>query len=315
MISTINNEVLPEFLHDLLQLWKERPRSDGKLLPDGRAALNEDRSPSDLSNYERALKDFALGAAQTDDLRVVPTTLLALEEDRILDTVIQGTTRRKGAAPSRHLKSSLRSWMRRLLADLAPVLKHQSLRPLPGHRLWKPYRKTGARFSMERWPEGLQQEFDCLEAAYADSFYVGPGREHLKRHRVKPVTWQSYRRALNRVVEYALTVEKLTELTLLDLVDYDRVLHVRAWYFKQKDRGGYSAFWMLCMACAAVARYLEMTGQLDSGHDPFSKLPTTPWVRFYHLADETRKDGHTQGKVDKLPALPPCPRERWRPWP
>lgn len=315
MPKDVKLEPLPEFLDQLFELWKGQPRADGKLLPDGRPATNADRSPSDLANYERALKDFALGVAQTEDLARAPTTLLALEEERVLDAVIEGATRRKGAPPSPHLGSSLRSWMRRMLTDLAPVLKHQSLRPLPGHRLWKPYRKTMERFAMARWPEGLKKEFDALEAAYADPFYVGPGREHLKRHRVRPITWQSYRRALNRVVEYSVTVEGLTEMTLLDLVDYDRALHVRAWYFKQRGRGGYSAFGMLCMASAALARYLEITGQLHSGHDPFSKAFTAPWMRFFDLARETHKDGHSRGKSTNCPSCPHCPPARWKPWP
>ena len=96
-------------------------------------------------------------------------------------------------------------------------------------------------------------------------------------------------------------------MTLFDLIDYDRLCKIREWYFARKSSGGYATFTLLCMAVAAVARYLEITGKLSSGFEPFSKLPDAPWMKFYSLADETEKDGHESGTVDKLPALPPLP--------
>ncbi|WP_157463705.1 hypothetical protein [Deinococcus pimensis] len=300
-------EALPESLHHLFEAWKQQVRADGKTRADGQPATNGDRSSSDLSNYERALKDFALGASGSDHLHTAHLTLLALEEDRILDAVIRGATQRRGTKPSPHLESSLRSWMRRVLIDMAPRLNHTTLRPVPGGYLWKPYRTTLAPFSMTQWPEGLKREFAKMEAAYADPFYVGPGHEDLQRHQLRPQTLEGYRRCLNRVVEYALTVEHLQDLSLLDLVNYDRALRVRSWYLSRKAHGGYGLFLMLCMALAAVARYLEITGQLRSGHDPFSRASSAPWTRFYRLARDTRQLGHRNGKISKLPDLPPLP--------
>ena len=200
---------LPQTLHEFWLLWLSTLRSDGMVLPDGQRATNADRSPSDRLNYKRALKDFAQESTGAENLKEAPLTLLALEEDRILDTMIRGTTSRKGMAPSKHLEGSLRSWMRRLLTDMAFCLAHKSLRPQPGHKLWKPYRTPLKPFPTANWPENLSQEFDVLESNYANRFYAGPGRDALKRHRMRPNTWKNYRRAVNRIVEYCLTVEHL----------------------------------------------------------------------------------------------------------
>jgi integrase len=307
MLTKVSADALPQTVSELFLVWKEQTRADGKLGINGKAATNGERTASDLANYQRALKDYVLGTTGAEQLTSAPVSLLALEEDRILEAMIRGTTLRKGRAPSAHLEGSLRSWMRRLLTDLAPVLGHRSFQPLPGGRLWQPYRTTLPGFKMANWPAGLAREFDALQAAYANRYYAGPGRAQLKQHRMKCGTWVNYRRVVNRVVEHALTVEGLTELTLLNLIEPDRVHRVQEWYFQRKTHGGYGAFTVLCMALGAVARYLEITGQLHSGHDAFSKLPSAPWMQFYALAKETEKDGHELGKVSQLPELPTLP--------
>lgn len=269
-----DNQKTPSTLHDAFEHWKTLPRHDGK------GGTNGDRSQPDQLNYKRALRDLTLGLAGHDDLTKAPLSLLALEEARVTTAVLKGARQRVTSELKPHLASSLQSWVRALRRDLQPLLNLQEHAPKPWRELIVRAPSKLPPFKREQWPPSLAAEFEDFAAAVGDKSYMGPRWRQFNKRKVRPETLRGYRYGLHRYLEFCLEVERLTDLTLLVLVDHERVETFTYWYLRRKARGGYDTIRKVCFSLAIIARYLEIKGLLKSGFEPYSKHPDAPWMRF-----------------------------------
>ncbi|AFZ67186.1 hypothetical protein [Deinococcus peraridilitoris] len=273
---------------------------------------NADRTASDLGNHRRACFDAALGFKGTEDLSRVSLSFLARDFEEIGHDLERGMRRRLGLSedqvlsrPDRKRLSNLRSDLKRVHSSLSTLLNLPGVAPkaaLQMRQVEKGRWQKGLR--AEEWPRGLWAEFEGLRSAFTDSNYAGPGHRYFRKHRWRPVSCENTRTRLNRVVDFLVNEEKLQHLTLHDLLDFDRFLRFRAWYFERVTKGGYAQFRATCSALANVARYLKAIDQLDTKFDVTSKHPDAPWSVFVAEGKATLAEGKSKQQYVEAESIP-----------
>lgn len=265
---------------------------------------NAERSPSDLGNKKRALRDLALGHGGQDDLSGTPLSLLTSDWEELHGLVTKGLEQRLGNLPNAKKASNIRSDLKKIRGALHELLQLPALtriNPATRRAPRKGHWKKG--FRKADWPEGLGQEIAQMRAAFTDRNYSGPSYPYFNKHVMREVTFQSIETRFNRLIDFAVNSEGLTDPRLMDLMDVARVARFRDWHFHERT-GGYPAFVQICGALAKTAIYLEATGQLESGHDLESKHHTAPWRVFVGMGVIKLKQGVEEGKTAGLEELP-----------
>lgn len=265
---------------------------------------NAERSPSDLGNKKRALRDLALGHSGQDDLSGTPLSLLANDWQELQALVTAGLTQRLGGIPNVKKASNIRSDLKKIrealhdllqLPELNCINKANRRTPRKGH--WK------KGFRKADWPAGFREEVAQMRAAFTDSNYSGPSYPYFNKHVMRDVTFDNIETRFNRLIDFALNSEEIANPRLTDFMDLDRVARFRDWHFHNRI-GGYAAFVQICSALSKTALYLEATGQLQSGHDLESKHHTAPWRTFVGMGATKFQQGIREGKTAELEELP-----------
>ena len=266
--------------------------------------INAERSPSDLGNKKRALRDLTLGHGGQDDLSGTPLSLLTSDWQELHELVTEGLTQRLGGVPNVKKASNIRSDLKKVrealrellqLPELTRINKANRRTPRKGH--WK------KGFRKADWPATLRQEIAQMRAAFTDSNYSGPSFPYFNQHVMREVTFDNIETRFNRLIDFAINSEGLTNPRLMDFMDLDRAARFRDWHFHDRT-GGYSAFVQICSALAKTALYLEATGQLQSGHDLESKHHAAPWRTFVSMGATKFQQGIREGKTAELEELP-----------
>lgn len=265
---------------------------------------NAERSPSDLGNKKRALRDLALGHGGQDDLSGAPLALLTSDWQELQALVTAGLTQRLGGIPNVKKASNIRSDLKKIrealhellqLPELTRINKANRRTPRKGH--WK------EGFRKADWPAGFRGEIAQMRATFTDNNYSGPSYPYFNRHVMRDVTFDNIETRFNRLIDFAINSEGITNPRLMDFMDLDRVARFRDWHFHDRT-GGYSAFVQICSALSKTALYLEATGQLQSGYDLESRHHLAPWRTFVGMGATKFQQGIREGKTAELEELP-----------
>ena len=285
-------------LQDGWQIYLSKPQGTDP------APTNAERSPSDLGNKKRALRDLALGHGGQDDLSGTPLALLTSDWQELQALATAGLTQRLCGIPNVKKASNIRSDLKKIretlydllqLPELTRINKANRRTPRKGH--WK------KGFRKADWPVGLREEVAQMRAAFTDSNYSGPSYPYFNKHVMRDVTFDNIETRFNRLIDFALNSEGIANPRLMDFMDLDRVARFRDWHFHDRI-GGYAAFVQICSALSKTALYLEATGQLQSGHDLESKHHTAPWRTFVGMGATKFQQGIREGKTAELEELP-----------
>lgn len=292
-------------IQDGWELYMSLPKGDG---------FQRDRSASDLGNKRRALMDTVHGLTGNDDLSKAPLTLLAKDPDDLNLALLRGVTARLGYAPDPKKASNLRSDLKSVRAALAGLLELPEVAPRAAKLLRKIQKgrwQKGVR--TDQWPTGIRSKFEQMAEAYTNSNYAGQGHRFMTKNRMRPVTLEAMSTRFNPYIGFLVNEEHLGDPTFMDLIDLDRLLRFRAWYFLHVKQGGYSAFRYLCSALAKIALYLQATGRWDSGFALGSKDPDAPWMIFSQEGQKKFEEGDRTQQLATLEKLPlRTPRELMR---
>lgn len=272
---------------------------------EGDALTNGDRSKSDLGNRRRALLDAVLGYAQTEELAAVPLGFLARDLEDLNQDLMRGTLARLGYGPDPKKAANLRSDLKSVRAALSQMLSLPDVAPKAAIRRRTPRKGRYQKgFRADQWPAELRAELDQMRVAFTDPDYAGPGHRFLNQHRLRETSFDNIGIRMNRLVDFLVNEEGVQNLRLQDLLDFDRFLRFRAWYFGRVTEGGYKQYQYTCSAVTKVAIYLEAIGALKSGFDVTSKHPEAPWMVFVAEGRMKMHEGHRTQQHVEAEAIP-----------
>ncbi|MFW8627383.1 hypothetical protein [Deinococcus sp. ME38] len=265
---------------------------------------NADRTPSDLGNKKRALRDLAQGHSGHDDLSRTPLSVLSSDWQELQLLVIKGLSERLSETPTMKKASNIRSDLKKIRQALQELLKLPEITridPRSRRRARRDHWKKG--FRRADWPESLEQEVRQMRVAFTDRNYSGPSYAYFNSRVMREVSFCGLEMRFNRLIDFTLNCEGIESPCLMDFMDLDRIARFREWYFHDRV-GGYAAFRQICAALSKTAIYLEAMGQLKSGYDLDSRNHGAPWRVLTSIGMSKLAEGVQEGKQAKLEDLP-----------
>ena len=270
--------------------------------------FNQDRSSSDLLNFERSLRCIAASAGyESDDLRRAPLALLEVSETLLVDRVGNGCrvlAEQKGRSVSKKTISNLVSCAKAVRSTVfesyeRPVRERgpiQLLRDKPKHR-------SRPKFYQKAWPERIKREFADYRTWKLKPI-LDPSEEEYRRSPCRPVTIDGrHALSLNPYVGYMVQIESATNFGLVDLCDTQRFSNYIEWRLGQEFTGGYHVLAGTATTLATVTQYLVAKSSM-----PLTDAEKKPWDRFYDLKRRILRLGASRGEISA-----PSDVGSWRP--
>ncbi len=292
-------------LQDVYIQWLELPH------PSKPELKNCERGQTDLLNYQRALKCFALGVSGgVSDPELVPATSMDVREmllgrhvERGLELLCAKTGKQ---VPSEKSLKNLISCCRALqVVALGGKPAALAGKGSSERRRNRPKRKVRGHFSRTGWPEALKAEW----RGYADwktKPILTPDEGAKYRKKVcREISMEAQQERVNAYVGWFVRERRQADLTLVDLCKLENYSSYLNWFLAQDANCGYSNAKMTGTTLATLSQYLVATGQLEEALPDRRKI----WDALYELSREPMKVGAERGELGGERDI-----GNWKPW-
>ena len=292
-------------LHDAYMQWLDLPH------PSKPELLNKDRGTTDLLNYQRALRCFAVGASNgVDNLELVPASTLEVNESLLVRQVVKGAellaARSNNSTPSektlKNLIACCKAVQTTCMADRPGDFQPKSPAKM---RKERPKRKSRPRFARERWPEPLKQDWQGYFSWKTKDILRPEEGERLRKKTCRPISLEAHARRINPLVGYLVKERKLRDFDLTTVCNLDYYIDFLNWYLNQEADGGYNGAKDTGTTLATISQYLvAMKRMAQTG--PNGK---NIWDEFYAASHKPMEIGARRAEL-------PEQREigAWKPW-
>lgn len=272
---------------------------------------NRERGQTDLLNYQRALKCFALGTSGgVDNLELIPASamdvremLLGRQVERGLELLCAKTGK---ALPSEKTVKNLIACCRGLqvvaLGGKPAALAGKSLT----HRNHtRPKRKVRAHFPRKAWPYNLEAEWTSYTEWKTKPILTPSEGAKYRKKVCRAISMDAQEERVNGYVGWFIRERKQTELTLVNLCQLENYSAYLNWFLEQDANCGYANAKMTGTTLATLSQYLVAVGRIEESLPDGRKV----WDAFYELSREPMKIGAERGELGGDRDI-----GEWKPW-